>query len=809
MKVYRGYNNEVGPISYDDWIYVTPDIEQAKWYATKNGDVKDGAIIEYDMYDDLTFLSLHDVNVGMEDYDEAYPYTYTIDDLLWHQEDISEHLYNYGAGIVFEDPVCKGHMIYILFDEKYLKNGRVISKEEFDAIDLKESVYDKKIGEILEAAGIQLTESILDAKAVGDELMNIILKNPTRRELRDNDMNICRGAMGRSGNFYFISLSQLAHCDLFDTLEQIGINDAPYNTFKYSNKTNTFYYYDPDNDLDFNLIKKELSKSPYFKNFAGCHFDTFTDPDYDPDLYESVQLSEREDLTKFNRIAGFYHYDTKQFELFPRTSEDISVEDDEVNDYIHNVHSKDEFTEFNIVRFGIEDIPGEGVVCYIEGDTKRNVEKCYYAILEKYAEECDIIKYELEYYVGNTHKYIYLDKRGNQIMESVNKGIDFVAYHGSHQPDMIPAKDRALYLTDDKELAEQFAKGEVYGDGLYDGEVATVFTFKGHFNKPYYMTHEEYDNEGQDDELDYQKWVNMGVDGIVLLPDEESSATYYIVIDLSTIKLIDKKVFEDKVILDEELIYADKDEDGYLTNEIFKNPSKEEIKKYNLSQTRVVIDGEGNFYFCLAGALIHDDIIDKIGKGDNYSLFYDYYKNTFYKRDEYRNEEEHKKMNKRLREWLLSYPYIKNNFGTDFNVYVFSYEYGEEPFDIKIEKLDESVNLKKLNRLAGFYHYNSGNWEMLPRTERHLDSIDDYEEYCKYCHDYTVEDLFEEDMIRFHIEDINNFVSCAIESPYQHWIKPFIRKLYTKFPEEMAMVKKFEIEYYKEDGTRKYQTVEV
>ena len=41
---------------------------------------------------------------------------YTIDDLLWHQEDISEHLYNYGAGIVFEDPVCKGHMIYILFD---------------------------------------------------------------------------------------------------------------------------------------------------------------------------------------------------------------------------------------------------------------------------------------------------------------------------------------------------------------------------------------------------------------------------------------------------------------------------------------------------------------------------------------------------------------------------------------------------------------------------------------------------------------------------------------------------------------------
>ena len=127
-----------------------------------------------------------------------------------------------------------------------------------------------------------------------------------------------------------------------------------------------------------------------------------------------VKLTEREDLTKFNRIAGFYHFDTKQFELFPRTTKDIDDEDNIVNDYIHNVHSKDEFTEFHIVRFGIEDIPGEGVVCYIEGDTKRNVEKCYYAILDNYAEDCNIIKYELEYYVGNKPKYIFLNRYGDE-----------------------------------------------------------------------------------------------------------------------------------------------------------------------------------------------------------------------------------------------------------------------------------------------------------------------------------------------------------------------------------------------------------
>ena len=72
MKVYRGYDNTIGPISHYDWIYVTPDINQAKWYATKDGDIKDGAIIEYEIDDDLTFLSLRDVNDIMLNYGEKY-----------------------------------------------------------------------------------------------------------------------------------------------------------------------------------------------------------------------------------------------------------------------------------------------------------------------------------------------------------------------------------------------------------------------------------------------------------------------------------------------------------------------------------------------------------------------------------------------------------------------------------------------------------------------------------------------------------------------------------------------------------------
>ena len=667
MKVYRGYNNEVGPISYAHWIYVTPDIEQAKWYATKDGEVEDGDIIEYDLdVEHLRFLSLSKLNSLAQDENEIY----TAEDLLWYQEGLGESLYKYVAGIVFEDPHSKrDHTIYIVFSQDHLKNGRVLTKKEFEKIELRES---------------------------------------------DNN----------------------EYLDEPETPPEIGCEKV--------------YY-------------------------RGIH--------------------------KF------------------------VIE-----------HMQDD-----------EDMGGEE----------------YFHIYNYEKSEEDSDWYEID----DTAKYSWED---------------------------------CLYYMNDF------------------GKPQTSFT------EP---------------------------------PDEDGSK-----------------------YLDEELIYAERDADGNLENEVFKNPSKAEIRKNYLSQTRVVIDGEGNFYFCMAGNLIHDDIIEKIGKGENYSLFYDYYKDTFYKRDEYRNKEEHEKMNKRLKEWLLTYPYIKENFGIDFNAYVFMNI--EEPFDIKWDRLNESVikrddgevggyytqstneminiinnkypendvrvlydidrnlyifadtysaihfnlilymilftnvydniseikdnkyendevlqdiiksklylasfkifrnytndsdeefinflrnipenatdgydygyvckindklwaicrddeigeakqvpllqnktwinlkdntqinesvNLKNLNRLAGFYHYNSGNWEMLPRTEKQLDSVDDYEEYKNYCHDYTVEDLFEEDMIRFHIEDIGNVV-CTIESPYQYWIKPFIRKLYTKFPEEMAMVKKFEIEYYKENGSREYRSLEV
>lgn len=268
MKVYRGFDKQYGPILYDNWIYVTLNPQMAKWYATRNGEIEDGAIIEYDLDNNIKIL---DVEEAQELVIKEYDIEVSEDTLLYYCEEIYNVCSKYADGIKFLDIYSgvENEWIYIIFDAKFLHNPRELSTEEFD--------------------NVQLRESIIDAKSVGDDLMNIILKNPTRKELTENNMDYSRGALGKNGNFYFISLSELAHIDMFDTLEQLKINEEPYLTFKYDNKSNTFYFYIPDyNEENLNNCIKELKKSPYIINFNGYTCDIVDDTDFDPKLYESV-----------------------------------------------------------------------------------------------------------------------------------------------------------------------------------------------------------------------------------------------------------------------------------------------------------------------------------------------------------------------------------------------------------------------------------------------------------------------------------------------------------------------------------------
>ena len=195
MKVYRGYNKEVGPISYPNWIYVTADPEQAKYYATKDGFVKDGAIIEYDMdKEHMSWISLSKIN-SMAENDNEY---YSEEDLLWYQEELAYSLRGLRDGIVFQDPYNKDHTIYIVLDKSLLQNGRVLSQKEFDSIQLKESSYDNEINEALRRAGIQLDEKVITVNAeLADtqlvtspyELNEIIENHPEKRIIYDMEHN--------------------------------------------------------------------------------------------------------------------------------------------------------------------------------------------------------------------------------------------------------------------------------------------------------------------------------------------------------------------------------------------------------------------------------------------------------------------------------------------------------------------------------------------------------------------------------------------------------------------------------------------
>ena len=229
MKVYRGFDKEIGPISYPYWTYVTPDIEQAKWYATKDGDVKDGAIIEWDLdVDNLRFISLDKLNSFAQSKSEIY----SEEDLLWYQEGLGEDLEAYIDGIVFKDPYSKrDHTIYIVFRKDDLKNGRILSPEEFNRVQLRET--DEQINDILNRAGVQLNE---------EEVKPFIWTDPSYSQfhkiLRNNTTYGKLSAI-IDGNHIFCWDSAIKHHDsIIEQIENSGINvsdDAIWVRFKEPN----------------------------------------------------------------------------------------------------------------------------------------------------------------------------------------------------------------------------------------------------------------------------------------------------------------------------------------------------------------------------------------------------------------------------------------------------------------------------------------------------------------------------------------------------------------------------------------------
>ena len=144
-------------------------------------------------------------------------------------------------------------------------------------------------------------------------------------------------------------------------------------------------------------------KSDFFKQVMSKYK---KDDEVNSQINEVLQIAgvPTDNLKGYKRVAGFYHLNDGDFEIFTR--EDPKDKEELYTDkYSHNIY-EDDLEEFNLVRFGIEDL-GK-ITCYIEATNKSNAYKCKKAIERKFY-EIPIEKFELEY-MDENNEYCYEEK---------------------------------------------------------------------------------------------------------------------------------------------------------------------------------------------------------------------------------------------------------------------------------------------------------------------------------------------------------------------------------------------------------------
>lgn len=140
----------------------------------------------------------------------------------------------------------------------------------------------------------------------------------------------------------------------------------------------------------------------------------------------------------------------------------------------------------------------------------------------------------------------------NESQEEVKK---IIAYHGSQTDKLQFMKNHALYLTDNYDLAYEFATKDGDG-GLIDGEVATLYTCELNLKKVYETYSEaEYDSNFIDVSFNREKWLEKGYNAIIIHPTEASKTTYYIMLNPEEdVKIIDKEIIDYGDLLNEVII---------------------------------------------------------------------------------------------------------------------------------------------------------------------------------------------------------------------------------------------------------------
>lgn len=179
------------------------------------------------------------------------------------------------------------------FNVEYAEIFAIVKRE----LELRgENCSDSDIDKALQTLGINkpspndfdgeyLNESIVHAERSEDyyddseyqDMTNVILKNPSRKELEECGMIECRIAQDWDGNFYFANSYDMIHTDIVEKLESENIKSVETNLF-YDTNSNTFYYnvgHLTDDEIEKYSEREEkyLRQSLYIsKTFKDFHF---------------------------------------------------------------------------------------------------------------------------------------------------------------------------------------------------------------------------------------------------------------------------------------------------------------------------------------------------------------------------------------------------------------------------------------------------------------------------------------------------------------------------------------------------------
>ena len=139
--------------------------------------------------------------------------------------------------------------------------------------------------------------------------------------------------------------------------------------------------------------------------------------------------------------------------------------------------------------------------------------------------------------------------------------------------------------------------------------------------------------------------------------------------------------------------------------------------------------------------------------------------------------------------------------------------YGKEPEKpISKDKLDKIIadddlgllneDLEGYNRIAGFYWFDNGHWEMLKRKPEGTKELEPEDDIMDYCH-LDTEGIFEDNKARFGIERLGRgTINCYIQAETKQKCLLAKKAIDKKFSD--ILINKYELEWYNQE-TKRYE----